>query len=864
MSGSDCGPVRSCFFYFVFIPLSVFLFTCFLTPISAFAAVMPTVEYQGIVMTNPQPIRIAADNLGNVYVSDTHKWEVQKFDAFGKLLKTIRVVSPLGVAVDASGNIYIGSKDGYNVSVFNSSGTFVRKLGSGDGEVTMPSDISIDNTTGLIYVTDSKQHKVNVYSPTGTLLHEITGFKFPTGVYVDSAAGELFVGDQFNYSIKVFDTGTRSLLRSFGSQGIGPGVFYAIQGITVDDSGRIYVADSFNGLEIYSSVGVYLGNIGGVKAPVGRGGGGGVVVVNDPGALNMPMDVVIDSFGRLVVTSTNHSGIKYYGIDGGGSPPTDDYDGMPQDWEVANGLDPTRDDSAEDLDLDGLSNIEEYQMGTDPQEPDTDSDGMTDGWEVENGLDPLSDDSEGDPDDDGLSNLEEFNNGTDPNDSDTDDDGMPDGWEVGVGLDPLVDDANEDPDGDGFTNYEEYLRGGTDPFDPNSKPEPTVLHVDDDNTTGPWNGTVATPYRNIGDAVYYAITGDVIKVASGTYRENLSIARLKRFTMTGGWFSGFDTRDTDPSLSVIDGAGGGSVIHISTSGSSVVELTLDGFTLTGGASEKGGGLHIHSAGARVDIAMNSVIIKGNTADTGGGVSLWADGSHALATLTLTNTFIHNNNAGTSGGGISVFAENLSTATLRLVNDTVVDNTVVTGEGGGLFVSSDTGGSATATLLNDIVWGNTASEIGDDIYLLMYSGSSVLDVSYTDVEFVVNSGGVYNDNGSNLKIVPKFVDASSGNYHLVPFCALRGQGTIAGAPSFDFEGEVRPWGDLVDLGADEFTYDVIVPERSSHRGRSRHRHNHGHSHSHSHRNFDWIRQRFYLQFEEFPLDRKLRIQNARED
>jgi len=63
---------------------------------------------------------------------------------------------------------------------------------------------------------------------------------------------------------------------------------------------------------------------------------------------------------------------------------------------------------------------------------DTDSDGdkMPDAWETEKGLDPNIDDSGGNPDNDGLTNLQEYQQGTHPNNSDTDTDNMPDGWEV--------------------------------------------------------------------------------------------------------------------------------------------------------------------------------------------------------------------------------------------------------------------------------------------------------------------------------------------------------------------------------------------------------------------------------------------------
>jgi hypothetical protein len=57
--------------------------------------------------------------------------------------------------------------------------------------------------------------------------------------------------------------------------------------------------------------------------------------------------------------------------------------GIPDSWALAHGLDPN--DPAmpfEDPDHDGLTNLQEFQNGTDPHSPDTDGDGLTDGQEV--------------------------------------------------------------------------------------------------------------------------------------------------------------------------------------------------------------------------------------------------------------------------------------------------------------------------------------------------------------------------------------------------------------------------------------------------------------------------------------------------
>lgn len=68
----------------------------------------------------------------------------------------------------------------------------------------------------------------------------------------------------------------------------------------------------------------------------------------------------------------------------------DDNDGLPDDYENANNLD--RKDSTDailDSDKDGLTNLEEFEIGTNPQIADTDADGISDGDEVSMGSDPL-------------------------------------------------------------------------------------------------------------------------------------------------------------------------------------------------------------------------------------------------------------------------------------------------------------------------------------------------------------------------------------------------------------------------------------------------------------------------------------------
>ncbi len=92
-------------------------------------------------------------------------------------------------------------------------------------------------------------------------------------------------------------------------------------------------------------------------------------------------------------------------------------------------------------------------------EMDFDLDGLPDSWEMAK-FGHLDQGILGDPDGDGLTNLQEYQLGTNPNNRDTDNDGIPDGWELANGLNPLnLMDAALDNDGDGFTNLQEYQLG---------------------------------------------------------------------------------------------------------------------------------------------------------------------------------------------------------------------------------------------------------------------------------------------------------------------------------------------------------------------------------------------------------------------
>ncbi|MFL0805084.1 MAG: hypothetical protein K6L81_15335 [Agarilytica sp.] len=181
-----------------------------------------------------------------------------------------------------------------------------------------------------------------------------------------------------------------------------------------------------------------------------------------------------------------------------------DADGLPDAWEVLNGLNLNNasDATSDAPDFDGLTALQEFQIGTDPLNADSDHDGELDSGDLfpldrryrfdsdNDGLPDayeyavffldinFADDAQQDFESDGLTNLQEFNLNTDPNNPDSDNDGtldgddiaplssqysmdsdfdgMPDTWEINHFLDPITDDALFDWDGDFLTNIQEY------------------------------------------------------------------------------------------------------------------------------------------------------------------------------------------------------------------------------------------------------------------------------------------------------------------------------------------------------------------------------------------------------------------------
>lgn len=418
-----------------------------------------------------------------------------------------------------------------------------------------------------------------------------------------------------------------------------------------------------------------------------------------------------------------------------------------------------------------------------------------------------------------------------------------------------------------------------------------VRYVDHDATGGQTGQSWATAYHDLHSALHYAATHSVITeihVAGGVYHPTTNLIpgqtgsageprswtfRLVNYvTITGGYAGNGqigppDTRDFLLYESVLSGDlddddGGGfhnyeeNCRTVVTSDSSNQYAILDGFTISGGYRDGGGGagVKIYGGGLLFDapkltncvIARNlargmfasgagvyiedysnplfeDCTFRDNQAETGAGlyhkyghsstgtgvakltrcsfidnVATSYGGGALLAEGTdnvhLTNCLFSGNAALGEGGAIHSFGG----STMTLTNCTLAANEVVCGVGGGGITVA----SGDMTLTNCILWGNRANELGGQDAQIDVDTSAVIAVSYSCIEGWTD-GGTGNINGN-----PLFVDAGGhddivgtpdDNLRLVPSspCVEAGNNSVWPDPEsdVDLDGNAR----LVDGG-----------------------------------------------------------------
>ena len=214
----------------------------------------------GKTMANPEGI--VFDSAGNSYVEDTGNGAIYKFNSSGVYQSTIisGLNHPLGISIDASDNLYIATyvyTSPYTSSVtkYSTSGTLLQTLPNTN--MNESDGVAVDQSSGIIYVlnrgnnlTGSNMGNVTEYSSTGAYLGVFSsGYNDPLAISVDPS-GDVFVADSHNDEVKIYSSNGVLLNTLTG--------FTDVEGFVADANGNLYVSDfTDNTVKEFLSLGGY-------------------------------------------------------------------------------------------------------------------------------------------------------------------------------------------------------------------------------------------------------------------------------------------------------------------------------------------------------------------------------------------------------------------------------------------------------------------------------------------------------------------------------------------------------------------------------------------------------------------------------
>jgi sugar lactone lactonase YvrE len=305
----------------------------------------------GRVARFKSPSSIAADASGTLYVCDTENHTIRKIAPDGVVStfagspgqpgtadgagEAARFRFPQGVAVDSNGNIYVADTDNHAIRQITGNGIVTTLAGSpgvsgtnnGTGSAArfdQPFGVTVDGA-GVVYVVDSRNHTIRrIIGGTVSTFAGATGvpgaadgagsaarFTFPTGITSDGR-GRLFVADTYNYSIRVVNRGggIQTIAGLAFASGSADGSaasarFNLPNGVGVDPSGNVYVADSANHVIRKISASGTVSTLAGLA-----GSPGGLDLNGSAARFKYPVSLAVGPDGTIYVADTDNHAIR--------------------------------------------------------------------------------------------------------------------------------------------------------------------------------------------------------------------------------------------------------------------------------------------------------------------------------------------------------------------------------------------------------------------------------------------------------------------------------------------------------------------------------------------------------------------------
>ena len=292
------------------------------------------------------PYGVAADSAGNVYVADSNNQTIRKITPAGVVTtfagtagsigstdgtsSAARFNQPLGVAVDAAGNVYVADNGNSTIRKITPAGVVTTLAGTagstgpadgtgGAAQFYGPTGVAVDGA-GNVFVADTNSHTIRMVTPAGvvTTLAGLAGsagstngtgsaarFNTPCGIAVDGS-GNLFVADTVNKLIRKIAPG--GVVTTFA--GVADPMhldqqFNSLFGVAVDAGGNLYVTETNNHtIRKVSSTGTIM-EFAGAPGSYGQVDGTGVAA-----RFQYPRGIAVDGSGNVYVADTSNQLIR--------------------------------------------------------------------------------------------------------------------------------------------------------------------------------------------------------------------------------------------------------------------------------------------------------------------------------------------------------------------------------------------------------------------------------------------------------------------------------------------------------------------------------------------------------------------------
>ncbi len=261
------------------------------------------------------PTGVAVDAAGNIYIADLYNQRIRMVNTNG-IISTIaggaafgyagdggmatdaELYDPMGIAVDKVGNLYIADYSNNEIRKVNTSGIITTIAGnyaygaglSGDGgpataaELHEPYGVAVD-TSGNVYIADMPNDCVRKVTTDG-IIHAFAGNGYGAGTGNGGYTGD-------------------------GGQATDAEL-YQPSSVAIDDSGNAYITDRIDNHVRKVNTGGIITSIAGNGTAIASGDGGPATAAG----LNTPYGIGVDKVGNVYVADINEATIRLINTSG--------------------------------------------------------------------------------------------------------------------------------------------------------------------------------------------------------------------------------------------------------------------------------------------------------------------------------------------------------------------------------------------------------------------------------------------------------------------------------------------------------------------------------------------------------------------